>query len=127
MRSAFAAGIQQVAGVNVVGSGARPIAPPETAIGKHPKKLVKTRKRRARARFIFSANEPASFQCKLDKKAFKPCASPFKKKVKAGKKGGKPKKHKFRVRAIDTVGQGDATVATFKWRVKRIGKRRRTR
>ena len=125
MRFAFAAGIQQVAGVNIVGSGARPIAPPETAIGKHPKKLVKTRKRRAKARFTFSANEPASFQCKLDKKAFKPCSSPFKKKVKAGKKGGKPKKHKFHVVAIDTLGQGDASAATFKWRVKRLGKRRR--
>jgi Trypsin len=119
MRSAFASGIQQLTGVNVVGSGARTIGPPETTIGKHPKKTVKTKKKRAKAKFTFGASEPASFQCKLDKKAFKPCTSPFKKKVKAGKKGGKPKKHKFAVRAIDGLGQVDASADTFKWKVKR--------
>ncbi len=42
MRSAFAAGIQALTGVNIVGAGARPVAAPETTIIKHPKKKVKT-------------------------------------------------------------------------------------
>jgi trypsin len=121
MRSAFAGAVQSLAGVNIVGSGARSVGPPETGIGKHPKKKVKTKKRKAKARFTFSATEPASFECKLDNKPFKPCTSPFAKKVKAGKKGGKAKKHKFKVRATDSLGLTDASADTFKWKVQRTG------
>jgi hypothetical protein len=108
MRAALAAGIQEVAGVNVVGTGARPLEPPETRITKHPKKKGKKKK----AKFKFKASEPATFRCKLDKKKFKPCSSPFKKKVSR-------KKHKFKVRAVDSVGQADPKPAKFKWKVKK--------
>jgi hypothetical protein len=64
------------------------------------------------AKFRFSSTEPGShFECKLDKGAFKRCASPFKHKVKPGK-------HVFRVRAIDTAGNVDETPAIFHWRVR---------
>ena len=83
--------------------------PPETTIDKGPKK--KTAKRKAK--FQFSTDEPGStFECKLDKKNYKPCAPPFKKKVKADKK------HKFLVRAVDAAGNVDPTPAKRKWKVK---------
>lgn len=83
---------------------------PETTIVKRPKKSTTKRK----ATIAFVANEAgASFQCKVDKKAWKPCASPLKlKKLKVGK-------HKVQVRAIDTVGNLETTPAVVKWRVRR--------
>jgi secreted trypsin-like serine protease len=107
MRSAFRNGILQVAGVDVVGSGALApeTTPPVAKIGKHPKKQTEKRT----AKFTFSANEESSFQCKLDRGAFKACSSPFKKRVSA-------KKHKFRVQATDVQGNVGA-VDRFKWRV----------
>jgi hypothetical protein len=86
---------------------------PETAIKKHPKKSGKKRK----ATFSFSSSESGgSFECKLDKAALTPCTSPFKKKVKAGRK---PKTHHFTVVAIDAAGNRDGTPASFTWKVKK--------
>jgi hypothetical protein len=107
MRSAFRNGILQVAGIDVVGSGA--LAPDSTGpvvdITKHPKK----RGTKNKAKFRFTANEEATFTCALDRGAFKPCSSPFKKNV-------SDKKHKFRVQATDVQGNVGA-VDKFKWRV----------
>ena len=65
-------------------------------------------------KFKFKSSEPgSSFECKLDKKPFKPCKSP--KKLKRLKKG----KHKFRVRAIDAAGNTDASPAKDKFKVVR--------
>jgi trypsin len=110
LRSALQNGIQQIAGVDVVGSGALPAEddPPQTKITKHPPKKGDKRK----AKFRFTADEEASFECKLDKQQFKPCASPYKKKV--GRKG-----HKFQVRAIDIQGNVDPSADKFKWKVKK--------
>jgi hypothetical protein len=81
---------------------------PETTITKGPKK--KTAKRKAKLKF--KASEPDStFECKLDKKPFAPCKSPFKKKVKDGTK------HRFQVRATDPAGNVEATPAKRKWKV----------
>ncbi|MEK6277911.1 MAG: hypothetical protein AABM29_07860 [Actinomycetota bacterium] len=88
--------------------GAGDTAPPDTRIKKHPKKSTDKDK----ARFRFSSTEPgSSFQCKLDRKPFKPCKSP--------KKYGnlKPGRHKFKVRAIDAASNVDPSVARFKWQV----------
>jgi hypothetical protein len=76
--------------------------PPDTKILKGPPK--KTRK--TTAKFKFSSTEAGStFQCKLDRKPFKACASPKKyKKLKPGK-------HVFKVRAIDKAGNVDPTPA----------------
>ena len=81
--------------------------PPETTIDKGPKK--KTKKRKAKLKFS-SDESGSSFECKLDKKGFKPCESPYKKKVKV-------KKHKFLVRATDVAGNVDPTAAKRKWKV----------
>jgi hypothetical protein len=74
-------------------------------ITKHPKK----RGTKNKAKFRFTANEEATFTCALDRGAFKPCSSPFKKNV-------SDKKHKFRVQATDVQGNVGA-VDKFKWRV----------
>jgi len=82
--------------------------PPDTKIVKGPPK--KTHK--TTVKFKFTATEAGStFQCKLDRKPFKPCSSPRKyKKLKPGK-------HVFKVRAIDKAGNVDPTPATRKFTV----------
>ncbi len=89
-----------------LGSG-NPSPTPQTTILKGPK--AKTHS--TTVKFKFSASEKgAKFECKLDKKKFKPCKSP-----KTYKKL-KPGKHVFKVRAVKgkTV---DATPAKRKFRV----------
>jgi CSLREA domain-containing protein len=82
--------------------GTKDKTPPDTKIVKGPPK--KTHKRAVK--FKFTATEGgSSFQCKLDRKPFKPCSSPKKyKKLKPGK-------HVFKVRAIDKAGNVDPTPA----------------
>jgi hypothetical protein len=83
------------------------VDPPETAIAKHPKKTSSNR----RVKFRFSADEPGStFECKLDKRPFKPCRSPVKRTVGTGR-------HRFKVRAVDAAGNRDPSPAVFSWTV----------
>lgn len=82
-------------------------AAPKTFLRKHPPK--RTRKRQAKFTFI-SSPPGAGFECKLDKKPFRRCASPYKRKVKLGK-------HRFKVRAVDAQGKADPTPAVFRWKV----------
>jgi hypothetical protein len=64
------------------------------------------------ARFAFTADQAgASFQCKLDRKPFRPCRSPFKQAVKPGP-------HSFQVRAVSPQGIADPTPATAHWVVR---------
>lgn len=80
---------------------------PNGRIGKHPKK--RTGKRRAK--FTFFSSQPGShFECKLDKRRFRPCRSPFERKLKPGR-------HTFRVRAFNAAGTPDPSPATFRWRI----------
>ena len=81
------------------------ITPPETVIGA---KKIKGNT----ATFRFTSNVPGStFQCKLDKRKFKPCSSPKRyKKLSDGK-------HKFKVRAVDASGNVDATPARKKFKI----------
>jgi len=81
---------------------------PETTIVKGPK--ARSHKRTAKFRFV-SSEAGSTFQCKLDKKPFKPCRSPKK------YKRLKPGKHVFQVRAIDAAGNRDKTPATRKFRI----------
>jgi hypothetical protein len=82
---------------------------PNTLIGRKPAK--RTRKRRAR--FTFSATQAgARFECKLDRRPFKTCASPLRIRVRPGR-------HSFQVRAVSTEGRADPTPAGFRWRVLR--------
>ena len=83
-------------------------APPNTRLTKSPPANTKARK----AAFKFNSTEPNStFQCKLDKGAYKPCVSG--KSYKNLKKG----KHTFRVRAIDKAGNVDASPIAKTWRI----------
>jgi hypothetical protein len=90
---------------------------PETTISKGPKRTQKTKKKRARAKFVFASSETGStFECKLDSAAWRPCASPLTVEVKAKHKR---KKHALQVRATDTAGNADPTPAAHRWKVKR--------
>jgi hypothetical protein len=80
--------------------------PPVITFDKTPKKKTSS----AKARFAFSTNEAATYECSLDKAGFKSCAG-----SKRLKKLSE-RKHKFRVRATDT--NGNVTTASFRWRVK---------
>lgn len=107
---------------NVVGSGRGPCdeTAPETAISKGPKKKLRTRKkrRRAKAKFVFSASEPGTrFECSVDGAGLTACESPFKVKTRKGK-------HLFQVRAADQAGNVDATPASRGWKVKKRRKKR---
>jgi hypothetical protein len=81
---------------------------PETTIAKGPR--ARSHKRTAKFRFV-SSEAGSTFQCRLDKKPFKPCRSPKK------YKRLKPGKHVFQVRAIDPAGNRDKTPATQRFRV----------
>ena len=87
--------------------------PPRTEITKGaPKKTEKSK-----VKFKFESSEPGSkFQCKLDKNAWKKCASP--ETIKNLDKG----KHAFQVRAIDEAGNKDGSPAKDKFKVIRKGK-----
>jgi len=90
------------------GSGGSPL--PDTVLGSHPAKKIKTRAKKVKVKFSFTASVPgATFKCKLDKGAFAPCGSPKSYKVKAGK-------HKFSVEAVNG-GLVDSTPATFSFKV----------
>ncbi|HEX2393327.1 MAG TPA: Ig-like domain-containing protein, partial [Solirubrobacterales bacterium] len=98
--------------------------PPNTFI-----KLVKKKKRKhgrvkiskRPVKLKFSSDQPgSSFQCKLDKRPFKPCRTPFKL-AKVRKKG----RHVLRVRAVNPQGTVDPTPAIYKWKVRKHVRHRR--
>jgi hypothetical protein len=82
----------------------RPKRPPPVTTGlKGPRKV----KRGKPAIFRFDSSEAGgTFKCEVDKKPFKPCASPFKVKT---NRLDPDKKHTFSVFAIDSAGTADAT------------------
>jgi hypothetical protein len=87
---------------------------PDTRLGSHPAKTIKTAKKKVKVKFTFSASASGgTFKCKLDKGAFAPCSSPKTYKVKIGK-------HKFSVAAV-SGGTADPTPAVFKFKVVRPG------
>jgi hypothetical protein len=89
-----------------------PPAPPETILGKHPRKIVRTRRATAKVTFGFSSPTlGASFQYKIDRAPFRSCASPRSYRLKPGR-------HTFRVRAKAASGT-DPTPATFPFRIRR--------
>jgi hypothetical protein len=84
-----------------------PSQPPNTRLKKNPRRKTSRR----RARFSFLADQSGStFQCKLDKKPFRPCRSPFTAKLKPGH-------HSFRVQAVNAAGLVDPTPAVYRWTV----------
>lgn len=94
-----------------------PPSPPQPAPDTTPPTLVgvggtHTTTTKKRAKFRFSANEAARFQCKVDGGEYKPCTSPFV----APKL--RPGQHKFFVQAIDAAGN-PSTVKVITFRVKK--------
>ncbi|HSI79127.1 MAG TPA: hypothetical protein VK919_00610, partial [Solirubrobacterales bacterium] len=86
--------------------------PPQTTILSGPGRKAKAR---GKIRFTFSSNEPGStFSCRLNSKPFRPCSSPFKRRLK------KPGRYRFQVRATDAVGHVDPTPAKRAFKVKRV-------
>lgn len=78
-----------------------------------PETVIASKKRNgATAKFIFTSSELGStFECKLDKRAFKPCESPKRyKKLSDGK-------HTFLVRASDATANLDASPAKVKFKI----------
>jgi hypothetical protein len=89
-------------------------SPPVVTLGSHPGKRTHS----ARARYSFSADQPASsFKCKLDRASFKSCSSPL------VYRGLRPGSHTFKVVASGPGGQGPA--ATFSWKVLPKAKKKR--
>jgi hypothetical protein len=89
---------------------------PQTTITDGPKRRVKTKKRKKRARFEFAADDPgATLECSLDGAGFKRCTSPVTEKVRKGR-------HIFEVRGTDDLGNVGAP-ATHAWKVKRKKRR----
>jgi Glycine rich protein len=83
-----------------------------TVLGSHPKKTIKTTKKKVKVKFSFSSNVAgATFKCKLDKGSFSVCTSPKSYKVKLGS-------HTFSVKAV-TAGGTDPTPAKFSFKVKK--------
>jgi streptogramin lyase len=98
-----------------------PPSPPDTRIGRAPKKKTKTRRKRAKIKFRFSSETPgASFECSLSrlkkgakppKPRFRSCRSP-----KVYRLG--PGRYRFLVRAV-AGGLADPTPAKRSFRVVR--------
>jgi hypothetical protein len=88
---------------------------PRTTIAKHPRKLIRTRKRAVRAVFRFRADEPdVVFVCKVDRGLLHFCGPRFSRRFGAGR-------HVLLVRARDAAGNVDRSPAKFRFRVERVG------
>lgn len=92
---------------------ARDRTPPQTTITAHPRALLTTRGFRRRIALRFAASEAgATFRCKLDRRPYRPCASPSVYWLGPGR-------HAIRVFAADAAGNADGTPALFRVRVLR--------
>jgi type VII secretion-associated serine protease mycosin len=82
--------------------------PPETVLGTTPEDPTGS----TSARFIFSSEAGARFECRLDDGRVGPCASPheFPGPLADGS-------HRFEVVAIDAAGNRDQTPATYTWTI----------
>ena len=95
---------------------------PDTTITDAPKNKLKTRKKKAKARWEFVSSEPGStFQCSLDGDPFEHCTSPEIEKLKAKPKA---RKHEFDVRSVDAAGNIDPTPASDEFKIKRKKKKK---
>lgn len=83
---------------------------PTTRITRKPAK--KTRKRTARFRFT-SDDDANTFECKLDSRPYRNCQSGVRYRRLSRKR------HIFRVRAVNVLGDPDPTPATYRWKVKK--------
>jgi hypothetical protein len=93
--------------------------PPLTSITKGPPDRVKTKRKRAKVTFEFTADEAgATFECSLDGAPFAGCSSPYTVKVRKGP-------HQIAIRATDVGGNLEGTPASDSFKVKRKKKKRK--
>jgi hypothetical protein len=83
--------------------------PPDTKVTKGP--AAKTKAKTAKFKFT-STEANSTFQCKLDRKAWKPCTSGV------TYRGLKKGKHTFQVKGADALGNVDASPAKKSWTIK---------
>jgi subtilisin family serine protease len=85
---------------------------PTTSIRKHPKKVVRTSKKKAKVTFRFAADEAgATFLCRIDRSPYRPCPAKLVRKFKLGK-------HRVQVKASDALGNVGAPAA-FSFRIEK--------
>ena len=94
--------------VNTVGVLLSDTTPPETKLDSSGPTGAVTD---TTARFAFSSEDGARFECSLDNKAYTACASP---RVLTGLTPGG---HNFRVRAVDAAGNTDPSPAGRSWTI----------
>ncbi|MEZ5270336.1 MAG: Ig-like domain repeat protein [Microthrixaceae bacterium] len=96
--------------------GARPVGQatftvetkaPETTITAKPLQNANS----ANATFEFNADEPATFECRIDGGTYQPCISPW------GPSGLADGPHEVEIRATDSFGNVDGTPAAWSWSV----------
>lgn len=88
---------------------------PRTWFAKHPRKLVRTHRRKVREAFRFRSDDPtATFVCKVDRGLARFCRRRITRRFQAGR-------HTVVVRARDAAGNFDRSPAVFHFRVKRVG------
>jgi subtilisin family serine protease len=95
--------------------------PPRTFFSIRPRKTLRTRTRKAKAVFGFASSEPGStFTCRVDGGLVRFCPPRFVKRFREGR-------HVLRAMAVDTAGNVDRTPATFRFKVKQVGRASRSR
>jgi len=88
---------------------------PRTFFRRHPRKVLRTRHRRAKAVFRFRSNEKGvTFICRVDGGLPRFCKARFVRRYRIGP-------HVLRVTARDAAGNVDRTPAVFRFRVKQRG------
>lgn len=89
--------------------------PPQTFIRKHPRKLIRTRRPKVRAAFLFGASEEGvAFVCRVDRAPWRACGGRLVRRFKVGR-------HIVRVKATDAAGNTDPAPAVFRFRVEHVG------
>ncbi len=88
--------------------------PPKAFFAKHPLKLIRTHKRKARETFRFASNQSGvTFICAVDRGRFHRCGAKLSRWFGSGK-------HAVRVKARDAAGNVDPTPAVFRFRVVQV-------
>jgi len=101
--------------IEPVTSTPEPAKRPKTFFRLRPRKVVRTRHRRATVVFRFGSNEDeVSFACRIDNGLFRTCPERLVKRLPVGW-------HSLRVSARNAEGEGDRTPAFYRFRVKHRG------
>jgi Ca2+-binding RTX toxin-like protein len=90
--------------------------PPQTWFAHRPGHRVFTVRRWRKVAFVFAANEPSRFVCKLDRRPVRGCGQVRRYWLRTGR-------HALRVRAIDAAGNRDGSFALHRFVIRRVSAR----